>query len=183
MHSIVQAVVICTLMLATAISGDDMRMTKTNFEVYDLSADDFDILCRCVEAEARDCTIEQKMNVASCILARVESDGFPNAVKDVVFQTGQFAVIEDGSYYTCPLTDATIWACGRVCREGKTHDCLFFRSYRSRNAWFETLGEPAFEDGVHRYYMGEKYETEDSKRSTEHNLDARNNLNNRDVAQ
>ena len=42
------------------------------------------------------------MYVGSVVLNRVKSDEFPNTIKEVVFQKGQYACIKDGNYYRKP---------------------------------------------------------------------------------
>ena len=116
-----------------------------------------EILCRIVEAEATGGTIDQKMNVASCVLARVASPDWPDTIEGVVFQPKQFSPISDGRYYTVTITEDTREAVDIVKQEGWTHDYTFFcadcASYRT--GWFSTLKEFYF-DGMHHYFTGEK---------------------------
>lgn len=119
---------------------------------------DIEILYRVVESEATDGTLEQKMNVASCVLARVESDEFPDSIRDVVFQKGQFAVIADKRYYSVTITDSTKEAVRNVLFKGKTTDCLFFCTptcQSAKSGWFSTL-QIQFNDGMHIYTYGNK---------------------------
>lgn len=124
---------------------------------YRITETDLAILERIVEAEATDGTLKQKMNVASCILSRVESKEFPNTVESVVYQTGQFSPLRDGRYYTVEVTESTRLAVRTVLNEGKLHSYLYFcadcDSYRY--GWFSTLKEFYF-DGIHHYFTGEK---------------------------
>lgn len=126
-------------------------------ERHSLATKEYDILCRIVEAEATGGTIDQKRNVASCVLARVYSSNWPNTVEGVVFQKRQFSPIDDGRYYTVKITESTIEAVDLTLREGLTHDCIYFctptcKSYKS--GWHHTLQE-VFQDGMHAYFKGE----------------------------
>lgn len=116
-----------------------------------------EILIRIVEAEATDGTLEQKMNVASCVLARVGSPDWPNTIEEVVFQKKQFSPITDGRYYSVTITESSREAVEIVQQEGLLHDYTFFcadcASYRT--GWFSTLKEFYF-DGMHHYFTGEK---------------------------
>ena len=121
------------------------------------SIGEYEILCRIVEAEATDGTAEQKENVTSCVLNRVNSHEFPNTIEAVVFEKGQFTPISDGRYYKVVITDSTRKAVNKILWRGPQHDCLFFctscNSYY--NGWFSTLKE-SFYDGMHHYFKGDK---------------------------
>lgn len=113
-----------------------------------------EILCRIVEAEATGGTIEQKRNVASCILARVASPEWPDTVEGVVFQAKQFSPISDGRYYTVTITEETREAVELVKQEGWTHDCVWFctPTCSSARSGFHSRLPFAFFDGMHNYY-------------------------------
>ena len=126
---------------------------------YLVTKEEREILERIVEAEATGGTVAQKMNVASCILARVESDNWPNDIKSVVFDhyngVWQFSPLGDGRYYTVPITDGTRHAVESVLKNGKTTDCLWFcsdGSYTSGHSWHKTHCIYHFFDGMHHYF-------------------------------
>ena len=123
------------------------------------------ILERIVEAEATGGNVSQKMNVASCVLARVQSTDWPDTVKDVVFQvtsgTYQFTPLKDGRYYTVTITDATKEAVENVAKSGLTHSCLWFcskGSYDNKDengeytSWHRRHLKYAFYDEEHVYF-------------------------------
>ena len=110
---------------------------------------------RIVEAEATGGTIEQKKNVASCVLARMESKAWPNDIWHVVFQKDQFSPVWDGRYYTVKITESTKEAVDWVLQYGKTHDCLWFcsdGSYRKENSYHRKNHTWVFFDGEHHYF-------------------------------
>lgn len=113
-----------------------------------------EILCRIVEAEATDGTLEQKMNVASCVLARVASPEWPSTIEEVVFQKKQFSPITDGRYYTVTITDSTREAVRIVRQEGWTTDCVWFctPTCSSAKTGFHSRLKFAFNDGMHNFY-------------------------------
>ena len=116
--------------------------------------EDYDILVRIVEAEATGGNHEQKMNVASCVLARVEAPQWPDNIEDVVFQKQQFTPVWDGRYYTVTITQSTKEAVDEVLKFGKTHDCLWFcsdGSYRKENSYHRLNHTWVFFDGEHHY--------------------------------
>ncbi len=123
------------------------------------------ILERIVEAEATGGNVKQKMNVASCILARVQSKSWPDTVEGVVFDndgvTWQFSPISDGRYYTVSITDSTREAVESVSKSGLTHQCMWFcsdGSYNKTNEKGEYVSYHrlhhtyAFFDGEHHYF-------------------------------
>lgn len=124
------------------------------------------ILERIVEAEATSGNKEQKMNVASCVLARVSSKAWPNTVEEVVFQktqgVWQFSPLGDGRYFTVKITQVTQEAVESVLKNGLTHSCLWFcskGSYEKKDkngkytSWHrKTFGDYEFYDGEHCYF-------------------------------
>ena len=131
---------------------EDLPETLT--DVY--SEEECEVLYRIVEAEATGGTIEDKQNVANVILNRVESDLFPNTIKEVVFQKSgknyQFSPKADGRYDKVKITKDTVKACKKAFIEkDTTNGSLYFDagvdSWASRNRTF------VFEDGIgHKYY-------------------------------
>ena len=126
---------------------------------YIVTDEEREILWHIVEAEATGGNMIQKMNVASCMLARVEPSDWPNTIEEVVFdndgKTWQFSPVSDGRYYTVPITDSTIKAVDKVLKNGKTHDCLWFcsdGSYNKKNSWHRNHLKWAFFDGGHHYF-------------------------------
>lgn len=55
-------------------------------------------LAQLVEAEAGNQDFEGKCLVVDCVLNRVESPSFPDNIHDVIFQEGQFSVINNGAF-------------------------------------------------------------------------------------
>lgn len=56
-----------------------------------------DLMARLVRAEAESESYAGKVAVASVVLNRVESSQFPNSIKDVIYQKGQFSPVASGS--------------------------------------------------------------------------------------
>ena len=59
---------------------------------------ELELLAQLVEAEAGNQDFEGKCLVVDVILNRVESDEFPNTISEVIFQEGQFSVVENGAF-------------------------------------------------------------------------------------
>ncbi|WP_209121262.1 cell wall hydrolase [Alkalihalobacillus sp. BA299] len=69
--------------------------TEVNLEVS-LSVAEIDLLARIVRAEAQTEPFEGKVAVADVVLNRVESPQFPNTIKKVIYQRGQFQPVANG---------------------------------------------------------------------------------------
>ena len=64
-------------------------------EVYDGEREE---LAQLVQAEAGNQGLEGKRLVVDCVLNRVEDPDFPNSIHEVIFQKGQFKVMENGAF-------------------------------------------------------------------------------------
>lgn len=64
-----------------------------------VSRTDLDWLARLVWAEAEGEPYQGKVAVAAVILNRVRHPGFPDTIRGVIFQRGQFEVVQNGRIY------------------------------------------------------------------------------------
>lgn len=64
--------------------------------------DDVTMLARAIHAEARGEPYLGQVAVGAVVLNRVKSSSFPNSIKEVVFQRGQFSSVDDGQIYYNP---------------------------------------------------------------------------------
>lgn len=128
---------------------------------YYLEEEDLNVLLRIVEAEAGGEDIEGKLLVANVVLNRVESDKFPDTVKEVVFQrengVTQFSPVSNGRYYTVEISEETVEAVGRALMgEDISQGALFFaaRKYADsdRMRWFDENLTFLFEHGGHEFF-------------------------------
>lgn len=126
-----------------------------------VSKEDYEVLLRIVEAEAGGEDAEGKMLVAGVILNRVESEQFPNTIKEVVFQKSngvtQFSPVSDGKYEKVQVTKDTVVAVNEVLG-GKdiTQGALYFaaRKYADpeRMRWFDENLAYLFSHGGHEFF-------------------------------
>lgn len=126
-----------------------------------LSDDDFQILCRIVEAEAGGEDINGRILVANVILNRVESSIFPNTIEGVVFQksngTYQFSPIWDGRYYHVKVSEETIEAVERaLLGEDYSKGALYFAARKAaapeKMRWFDNHLTRLFQYGGHEFF-------------------------------
>lgn len=122
--------------------------------LYDyFSEEELDRMFRVVQAEIGDeYSFEQKCNVASVILNRIEHEKFKDDMFSVLSKD-QFATISNGRYKRVEVSETTRLACEYAFEISDTTDgCLFFDSNGMLNYQF------VFNDGAHNFYKikGEK---------------------------
>ena len=64
--------------------------------------EDLEILTHVLTGECQTGTWELQIAVGSVVLNRVAHEAYPNTIKGVVFQSGQYACTWDGNYYRTP---------------------------------------------------------------------------------
>lgn len=103
---------------------------------------EYELICRCVEAEAGNQSLIGKRLVADVILNRVDDPRFPNSVKEVIYQPGQFAVVANGSIYTVTPSEETKQAVSMELIERVEREIVYFNSgdYPSYGEKYERVG-------------------------------------------
>lgn len=83
-------------------------------------------LSRIISAESRGESLRGKIAVGNVVLNRVASSHFPNTIKEVIDQPGQFTPVANGHIGNEPTEESTIAA--KLCLEGAivTEAALFF---------------------------------------------------------
>jgi N-acetylmuramoyl-L-alanine amidase len=74
----------------------ELKIEKSNSNKISISENEIDLLARIVRAEAQTEPFEGKVAVATVVLNRVESPKFPNTIKKVIYQRGQFQPVRNG---------------------------------------------------------------------------------------
>lgn len=105
--------------------------------------DNLEMMAKCVQAEAGDQGLLGKRLVVDVILNRVDSDRFPNTVKGVISQSGQFAVYPSMMSYSVP-DDETYQAICLELENRTDHDILFFAAHN-----YNSCATPAYQHGDH----------------------------------
>lgn len=124
--------------------------------IYDYSTDEeFNLICRVVQAEIGNGTFDQKCNVASVIVNRYYSKDFSNNWKDILFQkydgVYQFSSIGNGAYKKVDVDKSTIEAIEYAFTIGDTtNGATYFHSGKSK--WHENNLHFIFDDGKHKFY-------------------------------
>ena len=129
---------------------------------YVLCDEDYDILLRIVEAEAGGEDEDGKLLVANVVLNRVNSEAFPNSVKEVVMQKNgrvtQFSPVASGSIWRVEISEETVRAVERAIEgEDISQGALYFasRKYASSDSmrWFDQKLTFLFRHGGHEFFF------------------------------
>lgn len=122
-----------------------------------LSDEDYDCLLRIVEAEAGVCDEKGKILVANVVLNRMETEEFPDTVREVVYQERQFSPVSSGRIDRVTITDETVEAV-RKALEGTDYSegALFFvarkHAEKENLNWFDNSLEFLFEHDGHEFF-------------------------------
>lgn len=139
------------------MSAPTDRIVNYHGTKFAISAEEYEVLLRIVEAEAPHEDIVGRMLVANVILNRVHAKQFPNTITEVVFQKDQFAPVRDGSYYRRKVSEETVEAVERVLAgEDFSEGALYFvaRALASKEGlrFFDEKLEKLFKHGGHTFY-------------------------------
>ncbi len=106
----------------------------------DYTEEELKLLACLVHSEAGDQSYEGKLAVANVVLNRMKSKKFPNTMKDVIYQPGQFSVAKNGSLkkqlsnyenYSSKSHKLTIKAAkAALSGENNIGDRLYFHAYK-----------------------------------------------------
>ena len=111
-------------------------------------------LSRIIYAEANGQPFDGMIGVGNVVLNRIASSRFPNTVKDVVFEPGQFTPVDNGSIYNTPSSEAVRAA--QLCLEGvnTVGKSLFFLNPSIADAsWFNSALTYYTTIGGHAFYI------------------------------
>ncbi|MEQ2525426.1 cell wall hydrolase [Bacillaceae bacterium CLA-AA-H227] len=87
-----------SLMKANNAKNSNLNIgQKITIPASSITTSEKDLLARLVEAEAKGESYAGKVAVATVILNRVDSSLFPNTVNGVIYQSGQFTPVSNGS--------------------------------------------------------------------------------------
>ena len=107
---------------------------------------EIELMARVVEAEAGNQSPLGKRLVADTILNRVDHPAFPDTVKEVVYQEGQFATVKSGAIYTVSPTQETMTAVIMERAHRTETNVIYFN-----NGGYPSYGEPYEKVGDHYF--------------------------------
>lgn len=132
--------------VATA-SEEEMAMAHSPEVESELEA-----LAKVVHAEAGNQDIIGRALVARVVMNRVESETFPDTIKDVVFQKNQFSTTFDGAFDKAEPT-ADDWQAVNMVMQGwdDSQGALFFEA-KSNSTWHRKNLKFLFQHQDHYFY-------------------------------
>lgn len=116
------------------IQQTETKISSTYTENYE----DLYLLAQIIHAEAKGEPYEGKLAVGNVIHNRVKSKQFPNSIRDVIFQKGQFQPVMNGSIYNEPSEESI-----RAARESYHTNIIgsalyFYNPTLSTDTWITT---------------------------------------------
>lgn len=119
-----------------------------------MSAEEYDMFCRIVEAEIGNGSFDQKCHVSSAIVNRYYGSTFPNDWMELFTQDNQFSTYSSGSYKRVEVSQSTELSIAySLMIEDTAQGCEFFRS-GDKETWHDKSDnvEFVFSDGKHNFY-------------------------------
>lgn len=122
-----------------------------------VSADDYQVLLKIVQAEAGVCDDKGKILVANVVLNRVKNGNFPNTVRGVVYEPSQFSPVSNGQINVVKVTGDTIQCVDRaLAGEDYSGGALYFMNRRGSRgcavSWFDSHLTYLFQHGNHEFF-------------------------------
>lgn len=96
------------------------------YETMDISREQIILLARIIHGEARGESFKGKVGVGAVILNRVKSNQFPDTIREVILQRGQFSSLLDGQANFFPDQVSMNAAKTALIGYDPTHSSLFF---------------------------------------------------------
>ena len=119
-----------------------------------MSAEEYDMFCRIVEAEIGNGSFDQKCHVSSAIVNRYYGSTFPNDWMELFTQDNQFSTYSNGSYKRMEVSQSTELSIAySLMIEDTAQGCEFFRS-GDKEMWHDKSDnvEFVFSDEKHKLY-------------------------------
>lgn len=139
------------LLVVIAGGNKDKKISEDNFYKYkNFSAEEMETLAKIINAEARGESYKGKVAVGSVIINRVYHPSFPNSIKDVVYQPGQFTPVKNGMINLLPNSDAFKAAYDAVSGIDPSKGSLYFYNpAKSKNPQFFAKRKKVLRIGNH----------------------------------
>ena len=101
-----------------------------------LSKNDFQLFTHLIYSEARGEPYQGQVAVGAVVLNRIDSEKFPNTLRDVIFQKDAFTAVNDGQFWLTPNKTAETAALDAVRGWDPSQGALFyFNPNTATSAW------------------------------------------------
>lgn len=101
----IRTIVACAAGIGILLGIPDAELQEQKVKT-EITMEEFDLMAACVMAESGGEKFETQYWVAETILNRRKSELFPDTIKEVIMEPGQFAVVSEGSIWTVEPTDS-----------------------------------------------------------------------------
>lgn len=111
------------------IAGESTYKKLPDYNIYsrmDITREQIILLARLIHGEARGEGFAGKVAVGAVILNRVEDKNFPDTIREVILQQGQFSSLIDGQANLFPDQKSINAARAALVGYDPTHESLFF---------------------------------------------------------
>ena len=142
------------MFLLVVLAGGDEDKTASSYRDFystqNFTAEEIKVLARIINAEARGESYEGKDAVGAVILNRVYHPSFPNSIKEVVYEAGQFTPVKNGMINLSPGSDSFKAAYDAVNGMDPSKGSLYFYNpKKSKNPEFFAKRNKVVEIGNH----------------------------------
>ncbi|WP_410511322.1 spore cortex-lytic enzyme [Paenibacillus sp. BR2-3] len=112
-------------------------LKKHSLNIYEM-----DIMAKIIYSEARGEPYTGQVAVGAVVMNRIQSNQFPNNIKDVVFQPGAFTAVDDGQFWLIPNRTAYLAALDAVRGWDPTnHSLYYFNPDTATSSWIWTRSQ------------------------------------------
>lgn len=124
---------------ATAVALGVTLTSSTSSSSSMIVSADQKLLAKLVYAEARGESYKGQVAVAAVVLNRVSSSSFPNTISGVIYQTGAFSCVSNGSINNTPNDTAVRAALDAMNGWDPTNGCLYYYNPgKTSDSWIRT---------------------------------------------
>ena len=124
---------------ATAAALGVTLTSSTSSSSSTIVSADQKLLAKLVYAEARGESYKGQVAVAAVVLNRVSSSSFPNTISGVIYQTGAFSCVSNGSINNTPNDTAVRAALAAMNGWDPTNGCLYYYNPgKTSDSWIRT---------------------------------------------
>lgn len=112
--------------MSVDVEPDVVEVFNFNNNKILITQGDIDLMAQIVFAESKGEPYDGKVAVASVILNRVLSNGFPNTINEVIFQPNAFSCVVDGHISVIPTEECYSAVYEAIKGNDPTNEALFF---------------------------------------------------------
>lgn len=138
------------LILLAKLGKSTEAETISEMPPEDISQSDLDLLARVIYAESRGEPYRGQVAVGAVVLNRLKSPDFPNNIRDIIYQKGQFSSVDDGQINLIP--NSTAYRAARDALKGidpSLGALYFYNPETAKSLWWLSTREVTVKIGNH----------------------------------